>query len=286
MRYSEGRFITKQMKRSNRNGLIGLLCLLAIFGVMLYFDFEMICSNLTHINTDFGILKQEMITIDRTEKVLGGSTTVDYAINKYIDKRDVYEQYPFYRFRVKPDIMAKTSVEYGTYNEGVMTPAYGLSIAEYDGVKFGVIHKLGLDVSKTKTFKGLWIKMPSYIKNDMGYDLSDGESFETINYYFDARGGTFVDLDGRDFMFYRIYMIFVLIIAFFVIRNLIIPKKSFTYNQLTKYGPGEQIAAELDKEIPEDFQGKQLTTETWVVEKKWFRTKVIKNHRKKTKFDE
>lgn len=286
MRYSEGKFITTQMKRSNRNGLIGLLCLLAIFGVMLYFDFEMICSNLTHINTNFEILKQEMTTIEKTEKVLGGSTTVDYAVNKYIDKRDVYEQYPFYRFRIKPDSMTKTRVEYGTYNEGVLTPAYGLSIAEYDGVKFGVIHKLGLDVSKANTLKGLWIKMPSFLKNDLGYGLSEGENFETINYYFDARGNTFVDLDGRDFMFYRVYMIFVLIIAFFVIRNLIIPKKSFTYNQLTKYGSGEQIAVQLDKEIPEDFQGKQLTTETWVVEKKWFRTKVIKNHRKKTKFDE
>ncbi len=286
MRYSEGKFITTQMKRSNRNGLIGLLCLLAIFGVMLYFDFEMICSNLTHINTNFEILKQEMTTIEKTEKVLGGSTTVDYAVNKYIDKRDVYEQYPFYRFRIKPDSMTKTRVEYGTYNEGVLTPAYGLSIAEYDGVKFGVIHKLGLDVSKANTLKGLWIKMPSFLKNDLGYGLSEGENFETINYYFDARGNTFVDLDGRDFMFYRVYMIFMLIIAFFVIRNLIIPKKSFTYNQLTKYGSGEQIAVQLDEEIPEDFQGKQLTTETWVVEKKWFRTKVIKNHRKKTKFDE
>lgn len=59
MRYSEGRFITKQMKRSNRNGLIGLLCLLAIFGVMLYFDFEMICSNLTHINTDLEYLNRK-----------------------------------------------------------------------------------------------------------------------------------------------------------------------------------------------------------------------------------
>ena len=286
MRYSEGKFITTQMKRSNRNGLIGLLCLLAIFGVMLYFDFEMICSNLTHINTNFEILKQEMTTIEKTEKVLGGSTTVDYAVNKNIDKRDVYEQYPFYRFRIKPDSMTKTRVEYGTYNEGVLTPAYGLSIAEYDGVKFGVIHKLGLDVSKANTLKGLWIKMPSFLKNDLGYGLSEGENFETINYYFDARGNTFVDLDGRDFMFYRVYMIFMLIIAFFVIRNLIIPKKSFTYNQLTKYGSGEQIAVQLDEEIPEDFQGKQLTTETWVVEKKWFRTKVIKNHRKKTKFDE
>ena len=170
MRYSEGRFITKQMKRSNRNGLIGLLCLLVIFGVMLYFDFEMICSNLTHINTNFEILKQEMTTIEKTEKVIGGSI-VDYTVNKYIDKPDVYEQFPFYRFRMKPDSMAKTSVEYGTYSNGEWTPAYGLSIAEYDGVKFGVIHKLGLDVSKTKTFKGLWIKMPSYIKNDMGYDL-------------------------------------------------------------------------------------------------------------------
>ena len=286
MRYSEGKFITTQMKRSNRNGLIGLLCLLAIFGVMLYFDFEMICSNLTHINTNFEILKQENTTIEKTEKVLGGSTTVDYAVNKYIDKRDVYEQYPFYRFRIKPDSMTKTRVEYGTYNEGVLTPAYGLSIAEYDGVKFGVIHKLGLDVSKANTLKGLWIKMPSFLKNDLGYGLSEGENFETINYYFDARGNTFVDLDGRDFMFYRVYMIFMLIIAFFVIRNLIIPKKGFTYNQLTKYGSGEQIAVQLDEEIPEDFQGKHLTTETWVIEKKWFRTKVIKNHRKKTKFDE
>lgn len=285
MRYSEGTFITKQMKRSNRNSLIGLACLLAIFGIILYYDLDVICSNLIHINADFETLKQGVTIIEKTDKVIGGSI-VDYTVNKYIDKPDIYEQYPFYRFRIKPDSITKTSAEYGTYNNGVLTPAYGLYIAEYDGVKFGVIHELGMDVSKVKTLKGLWIKLPRYVKNDMGYDLASGETFETINYYFDARGGTYVDLDGRDFMFYRVYMIFILIVAYFVIRNLIIPKKSFTYDQLTKFGPGEQIALQLDQEFPEDFKGKQLITESWIVEKKWFRTKVMKNHKQKTRFDQ
>jgi len=214
----------------------------------------------------------------------------DVSINDYTLRPDSYWQDNHYEFALDLKSAQKLGISYS--NRTTMTgtdETYDeisscLYLADIGGIKTLVLAYPHQDLSAIDTIDGIFTSIPLIVAHDVAASGAFAPTDEICQYMVDTRG---IEMESERFDLVFCTVLFGIII--YLAAKLVLQFADYhhtpTYRQLAKYGPIDEIEAQVEAELAAARKEKrQLVTENWIVSEDTFKLKIVKNHMKHGKF--
>ena len=214
----------------------------------------------------------------------------DVSINDYAIRPDSYWQDNRYEFALDLGSAQELGISYS--NQTTMTGSDDiydeisskLYVANIGGIKTLVLAYPHQNLSGTDTIDGIFTSIPLIVAHDVAASGAFAPTDEICKYMIDTRG---IEMESERFDLVFCTVLFGIII--YLAAKLALQFADYhhtpTYRQLAKYGPIDEIEAQVDAELAAARKEKrQLVTENWIVSEDTFKLKIVKNHMKHGKF--
>ena len=212
------------------------------------------------------------------------------SINDYALRPDSYWQGNHYEFVLNLTHAQKLGISYNnqttlsgsdeTYDE----ISSNLYVADIGGIKTLVLAYPHQNLADIESIDGIFTAIPLIVAHDVAASGAFKPTDEICKYMIDTRG---IEMESERFDLIFCAVLFGIIIYLAAKLALQFADYHFTptYRQLAKYGPIDEIEAQVDAELADARkEKKQLVTASWIVSEDTFKLKIVKNHMKHGKF--
>lgn len=212
------------------------------------------------------------------------------SINDYALRPDSYWQDNRYEFALDLRCAKKLAISYSnqttlsgsdeTYDE----ISSNLYVADIGGIKTLVLAYPHQNLAHIESIDGIFTAIPLIVAHDVAASGAFKPTDEICKYMIDTRG---IEMESERFDLIFCAVLFGIIIYLAAKLALQFADYHFTptYRQLAKYGPIDEIEAQVDAELADARkEKKQLVTASWIVSEDTFKLKIVKNHMKHGKF--
>ncbi len=282
--------VHKFMKHYRRKFLIIELLLIAMF--LWYF-----VSSFAYISNIFvGAVPFDAEKFSNTAKLTTIGEEFDLHRNDETNipdfalKGDSYWQGKNYEFIVPIKEAQNTFISYtnattGTGGEATKDDTsavlYRAKIGSRDVLVLAYPHQ---DLTKMEEICGIFTSIPLIVKHDAAKSELFSQDDVICDYMLDTRG-----LEMESETFDLVFSIILFLIILYLGIKLIMQYKNYhftpTYRQLEKYGEPDEMAKQVDEELEGIMWIKdECATSGWILIKKPFKLKIIKNYRQHGKF--
>ncbi len=282
--------VHKAMKHYRRKFLIVELVLIAVFVCFLAYSFAYI----SNIFVGAVPLDEERFSLSTKETVVGepfdlhrrdAANIPDFAL-----KGNSYWQGNSYEFTVQLTDVKNTGISYTNFTTGTGSEAVKdktsavLFLARIGNKNTLVLAYPHEDLTKPVKVSGIFTSIPLIVKHDVAKSNAFLPDDVVCEYMLDTRG-----LEMESETFDLVFCLMLSLIIMYLGIKLIMQYRNYrltpTYRQLEKYGDPDMIARDVDEELSGiQWIGKECATGGWIISKKPFMLKIIKNYRRHGKF--
>ncbi len=282
--------VYKAMKYYRRKLLIIEVLIIAIF--VCYF-----ASSFPYVSNIFvGAVPfdEEMFSLSVKETTVGkpfdlhrrdATNIPDFAL-----KGSIYWQGKNYEFNVPLKSAKNTGIAYVNATTGtgsdknqdtISAVLYLAKIGNKDTLVLAYPHQ---NLTKLEKVSGIFTSIPLIVKHDVAKSKVFSADDVICEYMLDTRG---IEMESETFDLTFLIVLF-LIILFLGIKLMMYYKDhrfTPTYSQLEKYGEPDEVAKMVDDELRGiQWMKDECATGHWILSKKPFKLKIIKNYRQHGKF--
>lgn len=280
----KGSYLYKEMSRYRIKLIVIFAVLFALFMMDTIYRWPYIkteCLGPSDLNVERFLSETDTITI--SEPVVLGRRERVNPTAEYL-KATSYWQDDKYCFNVKLDSIEDTGKAFQMrqkapgQKEAAVNDIYRLYTAEVGGRKVAVLSFA--DQKVTSSMVACLVDMERPVLAGLSENLQKGESKEISRYVVDVRQLE-MEAASSDYVFFWIWLVLLLIFLIRIVSYFVKPILTPTYRQLYKYGDIASVAEEINRQTEEKEtyrDGKKTVTKDYILQRDWFKLKVVRNH--------
>ena len=281
---NKGSYLYKEMSRYRIKLVVIFVLLFAIFMADTIYRWPYIKTEHmgpTELNVEKFLEDTEMITIDKPV-VLGRRDRTNPTAEHF--KATSYWQGDVYSFKVKLDKVEDIGKSYQMkqkapgQKQAAVEDMYKLYTAEVGGRKAALLAFADQKISGEMV--AALVEMEKPVLASLSETVGNGGKLEICEYVVDVRDLE-MEAASSDYAFFWIWIVLLSIFLIRIVSYYINPKLTPTYRQLYKYGNILSVAEDINRQYEETEtyrDGKKIITRDYILQRDWFKLKVVRNH--------